>query len=203
MTNRVTIKLTANFERNLADIEQFLTEAEAPQAFDGLIDELLGTVLPNLERFPELGRPFFNRAVGSAEATNATAALKAKLADLVDTSLTSLREYVMSHYLVLYVSVTSPRRWSVMRPSRSMPSFLAGSKYLLHWEPTTPTGPCWWSAMVRRGCTLWWKRKAACSRTICLTWRAERSNAVRRTLRRWRWGKIQRSIASSRMWMGC
>ena len=55
MTNRVNIKLTANFERNLADIEQFLTEAEAPQAFDGLIDELLGTVLPNLERFPELG----------------------------------------------------------------------------------------------------------------------------------------------------
>ena len=105
MTNRVPIKLTANFERNLADIEQFLTEAEAPQAFDGLIDELLGTVLPNLERFPELGRPFFNRAVGSAEATNATAALKAKLADLVDTSLTSLREYVMSHYLVLYVQV--------------------------------------------------------------------------------------------------
>ena len=105
MTNRVIIKLTANFERNLADIEQFLTEAEAPQAFDGLIDELLGTVLPNLERFPELGRPFFNRAVGSAEATNATAALKAKLADLVDTSLTSLREYVMSHYLVLYVQV--------------------------------------------------------------------------------------------------
>ena len=37
MTNRVTIKLTANFERNLADIEQFLTEAQAPQAFDGLL----------------------------------------------------------------------------------------------------------------------------------------------------------------------
>ena len=105
MTNRVTIKLTANFERNLADIEQFLNEAQAPQAFDGLIDELLGTVLPNLERFPELGRPFFTRSVGSAEATNAIAALKAKLADLVDTSLTSLREYVMSHYLVLYVQV--------------------------------------------------------------------------------------------------
>ena len=107
MTNRVTIKLTANFERNLADIEQFLAEAEAPQAFDGLIDELLGTVLPNLERFPELGRPFFNRAVGSAEATNATAALKSKLAALVGTSLTSLREYVMSHYLVLYVFASS------------------------------------------------------------------------------------------------
>ena len=105
MTNRVTIKLTANFERNLVDIEQFLTEAQAPQAFDGLIDELLGTVLPNLERFPELGRPFFNRSVGSAEATNATAALKANQAALVGTSLTSLREYVMSRYLVLYVQV--------------------------------------------------------------------------------------------------
>ena len=105
MTNRVNIKLTANFERNLADIEQFLNEAQAPQAFDGLIDELLGTVLPNLERFPELGRPFFNRSVGSAEATNAIAALKANLAALVGTSLTSLREYVMNHYLVLYVQV--------------------------------------------------------------------------------------------------
>ncbi len=105
MTSRVNIKLTANFERNLADIEQFLLQAEAPQAFDGLLDELLDTVLPNLERFPALGRPFFNRAVWSAEATNATAALKAKLAALVGTSLTSLREYVMSHYLVLYVQV--------------------------------------------------------------------------------------------------
>ena len=105
MTNRVTIKLTANFERNLADIEQFLTEAEAPQAFDGLIDELLGTVLPNLERFPELGRPFFNRAVGSAEATNATAALQAQLAALVDTSLNSLSENEKSHHLEKNVQV--------------------------------------------------------------------------------------------------
>lgn len=102
MTNRVTVKLTANFERNLAAIEQFLTEAEALQAFDGLIDELLGTVLPNLERFPELGRPFFNRAIGSAEATNAIAALKAKLR-AAGHDEDALREYVMNHYLVLYL----------------------------------------------------------------------------------------------------
>lgn len=105
MTKRINIKLTANFERNLADIEQFLTEAQAPQVFDDLIDELLGTVLPNLERFPELGGPFFNRAVRSVEATNATATLKAKLATMVGCSLTSLREYVMNHYLLLYVQV--------------------------------------------------------------------------------------------------
>ena len=103
MTSRITVKLTANFERNLADIEQFLIAAEAPQAFDGLLDELLGTVLPNLERFPALGRPFFNRAVGSAETTNAIAALQAMLAAVVRGSASSLREYVMAHYLVLYV----------------------------------------------------------------------------------------------------
>lgn len=103
MADRITVKLTANFERNLADIEQFLSDAEAPQAFDGLLDELLGTVLPNLERFPGLGRPFFNRAVGSAEAANAIAALQTKLATVVGGSAPSLREYVMAHYLVLYV----------------------------------------------------------------------------------------------------
>ncbi|WP_288108577.1 type II toxin-antitoxin system RelE/ParE family toxin [Limnobacter sp.] len=99
------IKLTANFERNLADIEHFLAEAEAPQAFDTLIDELLDTVLPNLERFPELGGPFFNRAVGSAEAANANAELQAKLAALAGSSLNSLREYVMKSHVVLYVQV--------------------------------------------------------------------------------------------------
>ena len=103
MTHRLSVKLTANFEQNLADIEQFLLEAEAPQAFDGLLDELLGTVLPNLERFPGLGRPFFNRAVGSVEATNAMAGLQAKLAAVVGGSVSCLREYVMAHYLVLYV----------------------------------------------------------------------------------------------------
>ncbi len=103
MTSRITAKLTANFERNLAEIEQFLLEAEAPHAFDDLLDELLGTVLPNLERFPALGRPFFNRAVGSAEATNALAALQNKLAAVGWGSTASLREYVMAQFLVLYM----------------------------------------------------------------------------------------------------
>ena len=105
MSDRLNVKLTVNFERNLADIERFLTEAEAPHAFDGLLDELLGTVLPNLETFPGLGRPFFNRAVGSAETSNAIAALQARLAAAMGSSVASLREYVMSHYLVLYVQV--------------------------------------------------------------------------------------------------
>lgn len=101
MAKKHVVKLTANFERNLADIERFLTEAEAPQAFDGLLDELLDTVIPNLERFPGMGRPFLNRAVGSVEATNALTALRAKLKTLLsDTN--GLREYVMNLYVVLY-----------------------------------------------------------------------------------------------------
>lgn len=98
------VKLTANFERNLADIERFLIAGKAPQAFDGLLDELLCTVIPNLERFPGMGRPFLNRAVGSVEATNALSALRTKLTALL-VEPDGLREYVTDHYLVLYAQI--------------------------------------------------------------------------------------------------
>lgn len=104
MAKQLVVKLTANFERNLADIERFLTEADAPQAYDGLLDELLDTLIPNLERFPGMGRPFMNRPVGSVEATNALAALRVKLEALMGQS-DGLREYVMDHYLVLYALI--------------------------------------------------------------------------------------------------
>lgn len=55
---RLAVRITANFERNLADIERFLTEAEMPRAYHTLLDELLDTVIANLERFPGIGRPF-------------------------------------------------------------------------------------------------------------------------------------------------
>ena len=101
MAKKLVVKLTANFERNLADIEGFLTEVDAP---DGLLDELLDTVIPNLERFPGMGRLFLNRAVGSVEATNALIALRTKLKAVL-AEPAGLREYVMDHYLVLYVQI--------------------------------------------------------------------------------------------------
>jgi len=104
MVQKVVVKLTANFERNLADIERFLTEADAPQAFDTVLDELLDTVIPNLERFPGMGRLFLNRAVGSVEATNALSALRTQLKTLL-AEPDGLREYVMDHYLVLYAQI--------------------------------------------------------------------------------------------------
>ena len=96
MTNKTTVQVTANFERNLESIEAFLVEADAPRAYDVLLDELLFTVIPNLERFPDMGRSFMNRPVRSVEVINAAKALQAKLRNGV------LREYLLSDYLVLY-----------------------------------------------------------------------------------------------------
>ncbi len=100
MTSQHLVKLTANFERNLGQAEAFLLEANAPQAFDALLDELTDTVIPNLERFPGMGRLFFVRPIRSVEASNSMDALKRKLNVIAKDG--EIREYVMPHYLVLY-----------------------------------------------------------------------------------------------------
>ena len=99
----MTVKLTANFERNLADIEAFLIEAEVPQAFDALLDELARTTIPNLERFPGMGRLFLERPVRSVEVANGIARLTQQLGALATDG--ELREYVMAHYLLLYARI--------------------------------------------------------------------------------------------------
>jgi hypothetical protein len=61
-------------------------------------------VIPNLERFPEIGRPFMARPPRSVEATNALTALRTKLSALTsDTN--ALREYVLKDYLLLYALI--------------------------------------------------------------------------------------------------
>jgi hypothetical protein len=92
----VSVHFTANFEANLASIEQFLDDAGAPQAYDALLDELAGTVLPNLERYPQMGRVFTSRQAHSVEVANKQAALLAKLGQ------GELREYLLAEYLLLY-----------------------------------------------------------------------------------------------------
>jgi len=100
VTSQHLVKLTANFERNLGQAEAFLLEANAPQAFDALLDELTDTVIPNLERFPGMGRLFFERPIRSVEASNRMDVLKRKLNVIAKDG--EIREYVMPHYLVLY-----------------------------------------------------------------------------------------------------
>jgi plasmid stabilization system protein ParE len=96
----VAVKLTANFERNLEEIEQFLIDAEAAPAYDALIDELLETVIPNLERFPAMGPSFLSRPLRSVEASNAIDGLQGKLGKIDGNA--EVREYVLTHYLLLY-----------------------------------------------------------------------------------------------------
>jgi plasmid stabilization system protein ParE len=100
---RHAVKLTANFERNLEAIEAFLAEAEAPRAFDALLDELSGTVIPNLQRFPGVGRLFLERPIRSVEAANGVERLVEQLKALDPRG--ELREYVMSDYLLLYARI--------------------------------------------------------------------------------------------------
>lgn len=103
MTAKHTVKLTGNFERNLEELEAFLVEAEAPHAFDALLDELIDTVIPNLESFPGMGRLFLERPARSIEVANGIARLTKQLGSLAKDG--ELREYVMTRYLLLYARI--------------------------------------------------------------------------------------------------
>ncbi len=92
----VTVKITANFEHNLEVIAAFLDNVDAPQAYDRLLDELTDTLIPNLENFPAIGRPFLERTVRSVEVANVLLRLQAKL------NAGELREHLFADYLVLY-----------------------------------------------------------------------------------------------------
>lgn len=131
VAKKPVVRLTANFERNLADIEGFLTEADAPHAYDELLDKLLGTVIPNLERFPGIGRPFLAHPVRSVETSNALDALRAKLSALTPDP-EALREYIFDHYLVLYAQVGGNLYLLAIRHHRQL-SFDLQS----HWGGTT------------------------------------------------------------------
>jgi plasmid stabilization system protein ParE len=92
---RVHVELTASFIERLESIEAFLAEADAFQAYDKLLDGLRRTVIPNLRRFPRIGRRYLDKPPQSAEAMAQLAALPPGAAD-------ALREYLHGDYLLLY-----------------------------------------------------------------------------------------------------
>ena len=105
MSRRPRVEVTANFERNLDDIASFLAEHEASTAFDVLLAEILDKVVPNLERFPEIGTDLLARRPGSMQGAARIERLRARLGPA-----TTIREYIMADYLVLY-AVRDERRW--------------------------------------------------------------------------------------------
>jgi plasmid stabilization system protein ParE len=97
---RIQVELTASFARRLESIETFLAEADAPLAYDKLLDGLRRTVIPNLRRFPRIGRRYLDQPPQSAEAMTQLAALPRGAAD-------ALREYLHGDYLILYTLIGS------------------------------------------------------------------------------------------------
>jgi len=92
------VELTKSFLERLDSIEAFLTEADAAFAFDDLLAELRATVIPNLARFPRIGRRYLDKPPQSAEAL-------AQLATLPAGAASALREYLHGDYLMLYAAM--------------------------------------------------------------------------------------------------
>ena len=92
------VELTASFLERLDAVESFLNEADAAFAFDDLLADLRATVIPNLARFPRIGRRYLDNPPQSAEAM-------VQLATLPPGAAGALREYLHGDYLILYVAM--------------------------------------------------------------------------------------------------
>ena len=93
------VKLTANFEANLAVIEAFWIEANAPRAYRAVLDDLLETVVPSLLHYPRMGRSFLGRQTWSIESRTAAKRLRARI------GRGEVREYLVGDYRVLYALI--------------------------------------------------------------------------------------------------
>ena len=95
----LAVVASAPFRSRLLAIRQFLLGSDAGHLYETLLDDLQITVLPNLRRFPLLGRPYPDEPLQSTESLAAIARLPR---DAVHT----LRLYVHADYLILYAALT-------------------------------------------------------------------------------------------------
>jgi plasmid stabilization system protein ParE len=91
------VRITANFQQNLDSIREFLFDQESEAGFDSLIARLFEDMIPNLERFPKMGRDLLARDPLSDEGNAKLYALKMKSG-----KNTQIREYIADEYLLLY-----------------------------------------------------------------------------------------------------
>ena len=92
------VKASASFEASLNEARQFLTKEGHPQDFDALLDELLTKVVPDLGRFPLIGRLLLDEKAGAVETLTAQEALKLRAAPLQP------RQYVSPSFLLIYAT---------------------------------------------------------------------------------------------------
>lgn len=91
------VRVTANFEANLDSIRDFLLAEQAASEFDRLLERLFEHIIPNLVRFPDMGRDFAALAPLSREGEAALRQLRRNAG-----RDTALREYITEDYLLLY-----------------------------------------------------------------------------------------------------
>jgi plasmid stabilization system protein ParE len=91
------VRLTANFDANLQEVQTFLADAGAVDAFDALLAYLFDELIPNLQLFPRLGRTFLDIEPQSLQGQ----ARRRTVQQLVGAN-TELREYIARDYVVLY-----------------------------------------------------------------------------------------------------
>jgi hypothetical protein len=120
---RVQVFITANFERNLTQIREFLASAGADTAFEALVDRLESQWIPNLERFPDLGADFLARAPLSRDGQ----ALFERLVEAVGASA-DVRQLIEGDYIVLYLVRPGSLYLLSIRHHRQLSFDLAG-----HW----------------------------------------------------------------------
>ncbi len=95
---RVEVLVTANFERNLEEIREFLASMGAASAFEALTDRLASELIPTLEQFPKLGADFTARAPLSLDGQ----ALFERLVKLAGAS-SELRQLIEGDFVLLYL----------------------------------------------------------------------------------------------------
>jgi hypothetical protein len=130
VARRLSVRITANFEHNLENVERFLTDNDSADSYDRLLAGLTESVIPNLQRFPDMGRPFLDRETGSIETRTAHEGLKAKLAKLAAGTTSAVREYVWSDHLILYARIGDVVYLLSIRHHRQLSFDFAG-----HWPP--------------------------------------------------------------------
>ena len=91
-----TVRFPDHFFDNLRSIETFYAEHDIGYVFDRTLSALFDTLIPNLERFPNMGRPFLEREARSIEGVKLREALLTKYKRF------TLREYLLERHAALY-----------------------------------------------------------------------------------------------------
>ena len=117
------VRFTANFDRNLQSIREYLADHHADDGFAVLVGRLLDDIVPSLESFPKIGRDFFAREPLSDEGRARLEALTTRAGAATET-----REYIAGDYLILYALRRSTVFLLAIRHHRQLSFDLTG-----HW----------------------------------------------------------------------